>query len=168
MFHYSGTVIHCYPSEVCLNEGENFTVICNRSLNVTVPSSARVKWNSHRLVLCVFTYGLVRSLFPSISSSSPSLSPHLSVDRSDYVPINIDKLLFRVPAKETVKTFTVSINTDNDDTEPQEYFFISFEPIRNALYLPPRIEIRICVGKYIIIIIMPEVIILPYGLLTPK
>ena len=64
----------------------------------------------------------------------------------------------RVVESRIIEIHYLKINTDDDDTEPQEYFYISFEPIRNALYLPPRIEIRICGGKNIV---MAEVDYLP-------
>ena len=48
---------------------------------------------------------------------------------------------------ETEASFSVTIASD-DDEEPEEYFIISYEPVNNAVIIPPTIEVKICGGEY--------------------
>ena len=38
--------------------------------------------------------------------------------------------------------------TDDNDDEDEETFYLNFNPTRNAIFIPPRIEIKICGSKY--------------------
>ena len=42
----------------------------------------------------------------------------------------------------------VMILTDDDDDEQEETFYLNFNSRRNALFIPPRIEIKICGSKH--------------------
>ena len=44
-------------------------------------------------------------------------------------------------------TFPVTIMRDEDDEELQEFFSLSFVPVKNGLILPPEIQVKICGGK---------------------
>ena len=58
---------------------------------------------------------------------------------------------------ESVAQFPVSI-ADDDIDEPEESFFISYEPLNNGLVIPPITEVKICGGEYYTYsVIMPEV-----------
>ena len=50
---------------------------------------------------------------------------------------------------DSVAQFHVSTVSDNDD-EPEESFFISYERLKNALVIPPTTEVKICGGEYYI------------------
>ena len=42
----------------------------------------------------------------------------------------------------------VMILTDDNDDELEETFYLNFNPMRNALFIPPRIPITICGSKH--------------------
>ena len=42
----------------------------------------------------------------------------------------------------------VAILTDDDDDELEETFYLNFNPMRNAIFQPPRIPIKICGSKH--------------------
>ena len=48
---------------------------------------------------------------------------------------------------DTEASFSVTIASD-DDVEPEESFFISYEPLNNAVIIPPTTEVTICGGEY--------------------
>ena len=48
--------------------------------------------------------------------------------------------------RETTMSFSIVIASD-DEMEPEESFFISYEPFRNALVIPPVTEVKICGGE---------------------
>ena len=80
-----------------------------------------------------------------VNQLSLSLSLCLSLESEDYTPIPIERFSFA--PQETEYLFNITIEPDDLDAEPIEDFYITFIPIRNALFLPPRLEIQICGGK---------------------
>ena len=52
---------------------------------------------------------------------------------------------------DTEASFSVTIASD-DDEEPEESFFISYELLTNALVIPPTTEVKICGGEYMSIV----------------
>ena len=44
-------------------------------------------------------------------------------------------------------SFSVTIASDDVD-ELEESFFISYEPVNNAVIIPPTTEVKICGGEY--------------------
>ena len=48
---------------------------------------------------------------------------------------------------DTEASFSVTIASDDDD-EPEESFTISYEPLDNAVVIPPTTEVTICGGEY--------------------
>ena len=87
----------------------------------------------------------VRSVCVYVLTCVNQLSLSLSEDSEDYERISIERFSFA--PQQTENTFNIMIETDIDNTEPIEDFYITFIPTRNALFLPPRLEIRICGGK---------------------
>ena len=79
-----------------------------------------------------------------VCKSALSLSLCLSLESDDYKPISES---FSFAPQETEFLFNITIEPDILDAEPIEDFYITFIPRRNALFLPPRLEIQICGGK---------------------
>ena len=77
-----------------------------------------------------------------------ALSLHMhSLAPSDYSAVTFSDLRFRGGAiQDTEVHFAVTI-TGDDDKEPEESFFITYNPQTNALVIPPTTEVRICRGK---------------------
>ena len=58
---------------------------------------------------------------------------------------------------DSVAQFPISI-VDDDVDEPEESFFIAYEPLNNGVVIPPITEVKLCGGEYYTYsVIMPEV-----------
>ena len=68
----------------------------------------------------------------------------------DYTAVSTSELIFmrglsQVRSQDSINVMTL---TDGNDDEDEETFYLNFNPTRNALFIPPRIEIKICGSKY--------------------
>ena len=68
----------------------------------------------------------------------------------DYTAVNTPELRFtRGNAQiRDSDSIDVMILTDADNNESEETFYLNFNPRRNAIFQPPRIEIKICGSKH--------------------
>ena len=68
----------------------------------------------------------------------------------DYTAVNTPEIRFtRHNAQiRDSDSIDVMILTDDNDNELEETFYLNFNPMRNALFIPPRIEITICGSKH--------------------
>ena len=67
----------------------------------------------------------------------------------DYTAVDISDVRF-TPGMTQIRdsdSIDVMILTDDED-EPEEIFYLNFNPTRNAIFLPPTIEIKICGSKH--------------------
>ena len=81
--------------------------------------------------------------------SLPLLAPDdytmlsIPVNRPTYFPGNV--LNFRGGARMISEiSFDVQVIQDNNDSEPQEVFYINVSPVRTAIVLTERVAVRIC------------------------
>ena len=75
---------------------------------------------------------------------------HLCVSAAgtDYTAVNTPEIRFnrnsaQIRDSESINVMTL---TDGEDEE-EETFYLNFNPTRNAIFIPPRIEIKICGSK---------------------
>ena len=68
----------------------------------------------------------------------------------DYTAVNTPQLRFTRGSTQIrdSDSIDVMILTDDDDDEPEETFYLNFNPMRNAIFQPPRIPITICGSKH--------------------
>ena len=68
----------------------------------------------------------------------------------DYTAVNTPEIRFTWGNSQirSSDSIDVTILNDTNDTEPVETFYLNFNPTRNALFIPPRIEIKICGSKH--------------------
>ena len=67
----------------------------------------------------------------------------------DYTAVSTPELRFTrgqtaIRSQDSIEVTTLS---DTDDDELVETFYLEFNPTRNIIFLPPRIEIKICGRK---------------------
>ena len=75
---------------------------------------------------------------------------HLCVPAAgmDYTAVNTPEIRFtrgnaQIRPGDSINVMTL---TDGEDEE-EETFYLNFNPTRNAIFIPPRIEIKICGSK---------------------
>ena len=67
----------------------------------------------------------------------------------DYTAVSTPELVFtRGNSQIPEDSISVMTLTDDNDDEEEETFYLNFNPTRNALFIPHRIEIKICGSKY--------------------
>ena len=69
---------------------------------------------------------------------------------------------------DSVAQFPVAIANDDDD-EPEESFFISYERLDNSLVIPPTTEVKICGGEcytYCVVELNHQFTLFEYNILT--
>ena len=72
---------------------------------------------------------------------------HFHLAPGDYTAIPETLLNFRGGRNRVIeRDFEVFINSDSDDTEPEEIFYISFTSLTTTVVLTPLLEVRICGG----------------------
>ena len=73
---------------------------------------------------------------------------HFHLAPGDYTAIPETLLNFRGGRNRVIeRDFEVFINSDSDNTEPEENFYISFTSLTTTVVLTPLLEVRICGGK---------------------
>ena len=83
---------------------------------------------------------------PSVSLFRLLCYFHLAPD--DYTAIPETLLNFRGGRNRVIeRDFEVFTNSDSDDTDPLEFFYISFTSLTTTVVLTPLLEVRICGGK---------------------
>ena len=68
----------------------------------------------------------------------------------DYTAVNTPEIIFtrgntQIRDSDSIDVMTL---TDDDDDELEETFYLNFNPMRNAIFQPPRIPIKICGSKH--------------------
>ena len=68
----------------------------------------------------------------------------------DYEAVSTPEIRFtrnnaQIRPSDSIDVMTL---TDGNDDEEEETFYLNFNPTRNAIFIPPRIEIKICGSKY--------------------
>ena len=68
----------------------------------------------------------------------------------DYTAVKTPEIRFtqgntQIRDSDSIDVMTL---TDGNDDELEETFYLNFNPTRNAIFIPPRIEIKICGSKH--------------------
>ena len=77
---------------------------------------------------------------------------HLCVPAAgmDYTAVSTPEIRFTRNSAQIRDSDSIDVMTltDDNDDEPVETFYLNFNPTRSAIFIPPRIEIKICGSKY--------------------
>ena len=67
----------------------------------------------------------------------------------DYTAVNTPEIRFTRGNAQIRDSDSINVTTLTDgDDEEEETFYLNFNPTRSALFIPPRIEIKICGSKH--------------------
>ena len=70
----------------------------------------------------------------------------------DYTAVNTPEIRItpgNTQIRDSDSIDVMTLTDDDDDDEQEETFYLNFNPRRNAIFQPPRIEIKICGSKHL-------------------